>query len=314
MPEQLHPRTLLAREYWNRVARMRRDANERGLVSSYYPGIKDIGYIDYLDNIDGTIPEKLLLQEILGRGVSVWYSLFIGDFPFTTDKEEKARPDFILPDYKILIEVAGEYWHSREGAWERDAQRAAWYMVMGFSVRIIPDYEILQDPLYALLKYVPELTNPQYKGEDFRFTRNYQPSAPIIALRKRFPKVQRTRMTGETKFTRFRPTGAPPPKVKRKLGPLFTGFGPAHADYVKKIEQYGQDYRNWVINDLGSWVQDVSGAEGQTVGWVWIGDTDHEGEEGYGYWKPVNFHLTQEHKELIQFYYRFRNWWKRWRL
>src|SRR3990167_9200446 len=98
----------------------------------------------------------MLLQVILAKGVGVTFSVFFGDFPFTTDRKEKARPDFVLLDYHIIIEVAGAYWHSREGAWERDAQRAAWYMVMGFSVRIIPDYEILQDPLYALLTYVPE--------------------------------------------------------------------------------------------------------------------------------------------------------------
>jgi len=344
MPEQLHPRTLQAQRYWDRMSQRARAVQEANLVGSYYPGRMDIGWIDYLEGIDGTVPEKLLLQEIIGRGVSVWFSVFFGDFPFTTDREERVRPDFVLPDYRIIVEVAGEYWHSREGSWERDAQRAAWYTVMGFDVRIIPDYEILENPLDALLRHVPELENPQFKGNEFLHPEHFQPAAPIISLRKKWPKVQRTRYRGQRKFPSTRPTGGPPPKIKRIPGPMFPGFGPLDAEYVKKLKDYGAAYRKWIRNDLGQWVQSVLAAEGQYFDRVWVGDPDHEGEtdyydtnpigrngkpgkgpfrvpwggdvdyylhKGYGHWQYLRFVITDEMKKQIQFYYKWRNWWNR---
>ncbi len=44
--------------------------------------------------------------------------------------------------------------------------------------------------------------------------------------------------------------------------------------------------------------------------------TDDSGvfHEGYGYWKPVTFHLTGRDKEQINFYFRWRNWWKHFKL
>ncbi len=324
--ENLHPRHLMARNYWNRIDRELRENRDVNILSSYTPGHRSEPLYDYLDGIAGTVPEKLLLQELLFMGVSVWFSKFVGDFPFTPDKEEKARPDFILPDYRIIIEVFGEYWHSREGAYERDALRSGMYTAQGFDVRIILDSEIIANPRYALFTAVPELRANVIRGGEFILPKKFNPTAAIEARLKRWPKVVRTKTQwGFRSLYQYSPTGEAPPRKKHVPGPIFRGFGPLDAEYLKQTKGYGTRYREWITGALAEWVRSVTAIVGQIIDYVWIGDPDHIGEmdwtdedgvfhEGFGYWKPVVFRLSGEQKELVNFYFRWRKWWTRFKL
>ena len=145
------------------------------------------------------------------------------------------------------------------------------------------------------------------------------------------------------------PTGGPPPKTKRTPGPLFRGFGAADTEYVARLQEYGREYKEWLLGSLAEWVASVTEAEstGAYMDRIWIGNPDHEGltdyydenpigwdgkqgdgpyrvpwggdkdywyHKGAGHWQYVPFKLSDEQKALVNFYYRWRNWWKRWNL
>lgn len=53
--------------------------------------------------------------------------------------------DFYLPDVKLVIECDGDYWHSREGAAEHDAQKDAALNALGVYVLRLKETEINKD-------------------------------------------------------------------------------------------------------------------------------------------------------------------------
>ena len=109
---------LLRRRYWERQ-RERRERSAKG-VRYQYRITPPPDIIDYWGHIPATKPEKFIFAELIRRGVSFAFSYVFGDMPFTADKEERYRPDFLLMDYRIIIEVAGIYWHTRPGMFEYD--------------------------------------------------------------------------------------------------------------------------------------------------------------------------------------------------
>jgi G:T-mismatch repair DNA endonuclease (very short patch repair protein) len=77
--------------------------------------------------------------------------LFQYDYPDSlyTEAVENYRPDFMLPDYKILIEVYGSYWHMVPGQIKSDRLKEAIYMMDGWKVCIWWDWEI-EDGVFKL--------------------------------------------------------------------------------------------------------------------------------------------------------------------
>ena len=69
----------------------------------------------------------------------------MGDIALTPGYKERFRPDFRLPDYNIIIEVAGVYWHTRPGSYERDAMKAFLLEATGWRTYVLTDFEILQN-------------------------------------------------------------------------------------------------------------------------------------------------------------------------
>jgi len=206
-------------------------------------------FIDYFPDVLGTIPEKMIFNELARRGVNFYFAAYFGDIPFTQDTAERYRPDFMLPDYNIIIEVHGLYWHSLPGKWSSDYYRAALLDAAGWSVRLIPDTEIVANPIEAINKYVPELLIPQYTGF-MRIVgdRPYNPSAPIIARILRRPKI--LRHTIRSGRRRRRP---PVAAFRAQRRPLFTPKrGPVFStdqfdmEYLNQIRQYGQEWRNYL--------------------------------------------------------------------
>ena len=124
------PRRVLARRYWDRIVERRRRLKV-GVRAAYYTDPAPPEFIDYWASVPATYPEKLVFAELARRGVSFYFSYLFGDIPFTPDKEERYRPDFILPDYKVIIEVAGAYWHTRPGMWEYDIVKLGLYEAAG---------------------------------------------------------------------------------------------------------------------------------------------------------------------------------------
>lgn len=106
------------------------------------------GYSNWIDPyaaVHGTAPEKRVYEALSRRNIPFY---FLNDTKFTIpelDLVEEFQSDFILPDYKVIIEVQGAYWHSKPSTIESDAYKFAIYQMNGYRVLAWWDYEIMGD-------------------------------------------------------------------------------------------------------------------------------------------------------------------------
>ena len=181
------PQYLLDRRYWQRV-------HER--LARRGPGVLDSWaaqgggfFIDYFTNIPATIPEKVLFAELMRRHINFKFSWYIGNIKSTYWQYEHYRPDFILMDYNIIIEVFGGYWHSRAGSAEYDSVRNGLLTTLGYRVFSMLDSDIMYNVRAALDRAIPELINPRIMGDTVMVgDRPINPSAPLAARQKKYPK------------------------------------------------------------------------------------------------------------------------------
>jgi len=293
------PRYLLDRRYWDRL---------KTRPPNVWQGDTGPTYIDYFPDVIGTLPEKMLFNELAKRRINFYFSHYFGDLPFTPDDTERYRPDFILPDYNIIIDVQGVYWHSRPGKYELDYYRASQLTAAGWRMIFITDLEIVANVVDALDRNAPELINPVHTGT-FRAVgeRPFRPTAPIIARIKARPKVQRT------KFAKRRPAGtAPrlkplaswnpnsPTKFKTVYGPLFD-TGAFDIEYLDQITLYSQQWQDYLasLTDLFD--------EDPIVSWWWAGN-----DQGEGYWAAQ--HASGAYPNEFRYWKKWRFWWARFRV
>lgn len=97
---------------------------------------------DPFPTVPGTRPEKMVYAQLVMRRINFQFiPLFKVNLPLLKINKDY-RPDFILPDLKIIIEVQGVYWHSKPESMESDAYKQALYNMMGYEVLAWWDYEI----------------------------------------------------------------------------------------------------------------------------------------------------------------------------
>lgn len=102
-------------------------------------------WVDPYPNVLGSLPEKMVYAQLMYRGINFYYqSMLLVNLPLLKISQDY-RPDFILPDLKIVIEVQGVYWHSKPESIESDAYKQALYNMMGYEVLVWWDYEIEQN-------------------------------------------------------------------------------------------------------------------------------------------------------------------------
>ena len=81
--------------------------------------VKERSHWDPTSEIPGTGPEKEVYNYLVKLGIRFEFQYHMLDLPSTAFPEDIWIPDFILPDYNVMIEVYGYYWHSvprrREG-------------------------------------------------------------------------------------------------------------------------------------------------------------------------------------------------------
>lgn len=68
------------------------------------------------------------------------------------------RPDFMVPEVKVIIQVQGTYWHSQPDRITQDSFEAALFQLAGWTVLFWWDYEIY-DHLDLLFAQNPILNN-----------------------------------------------------------------------------------------------------------------------------------------------------------
>lgn len=111
----------------------------------------DYNWFDPFPEILGTSIEKRVFARLTLMQIPFEFqSTLMIDIPEIALLKEY-RPDFILPDAKIVIEIQGSYWHSSPAAIEADSYKYALYTAMGYRVLTWWDYEILSnlDALFA---------------------------------------------------------------------------------------------------------------------------------------------------------------------
>jgi hypothetical protein len=182
-------------------------------------------FIDYWIDMPATIPEKMVFSALVRRELNFYFSWYLGDIPFTPEGE-RYRPDFILPDYHIIIEVFGTYWHTRPGMYEHDAVKAGLLLALGWKTYVLTDYQILIG-VDAALMTIPELAYGNIHGNLHAVgDRPINPSAALRSRSRKWPKVEASRW-----HRRFRRAGVakkwrgnePIKKVPMPTGPMFTG-------------------------------------------------------------------------------------------
>lgn len=225
------PRTLQKSRYRRRIYE-KTQRRPTGVIAGWRASGGPIEFIDYFPDIPGTIPEKMLFMELVNRQINFKYNWFFGDFYGTPEVKERIRPDFLLFDYKIVIEVNGVYWHTRPGAFEHDAVRAAMLELVGFKVYVLTDLEILND-VGAALDSIPEVANGNMHGNQFLV--GDIPFDPLKGLRSRLTKgvkvfspVWRGKYglkRNERVKQAWKGANAPPARPLA-VSPLFRGFWP----------------------------------------------------------------------------------------
>jgi G:T-mismatch repair DNA endonuclease (very short patch repair protein) len=121
------------------------------------------GFQDPFPDIEGTTPEKILYARLsLLRIPFEFQSKILVNIPELAILKDY-RPDFVIPDLKLIIEVQGAYWHSKPAAVDEDAYKAALYQTMGYKVLAWWDFDIAYD-IDALFASEPALYTLQGRG------------------------------------------------------------------------------------------------------------------------------------------------------
>lgn len=110
-------------------------------------------WIDQFPEIQGSLPEKMVMAELVRRGI--WFEHTPQTNPLPPPVDRTWEPDFLVPQFKIWIEVQGAYWHSKQASLESDSWRFACIAAVGWRPIFWWDYDILTR-LPDLVNEVPE--------------------------------------------------------------------------------------------------------------------------------------------------------------
>lgn len=143
-------------------------------------------WVDPFPEIKGTSIEKMIYARLILMGIPF---IFQGNFTVNIpeiDLYKIYRPDFILPDAKIIIDPFGTYWHSSAQAIEADSYKFALFQAMGYRVVVWWDYEIENLGLDVLFAREPELNvynKPRVDYSNTRIPRNENAVDDLKGLR-----------------------------------------------------------------------------------------------------------------------------------
>jgi hypothetical protein len=113
-----------------RTRRKRRQ--DRGAFKIYKPK-----WIDPYPGIPGTEPEKRVFAELRSRGIYFIYQGQVPEFeqghPMYFLAPAGYKPDFILPEYRLIIDPFGAFHHSLPEAAKRDEGKITRYAAAGYA-------------------------------------------------------------------------------------------------------------------------------------------------------------------------------------
>lgn len=163
---------------------IRRDGERVPLEPTRSQRIRVPVWVDPMAYIQGSSIEKKVMQELIRRGIYFEHTPQTNPlpwFPWMLEEKhtDKWEPDFLLPQYKIWIEIQGSYFHTLPGAVERDSLRFAYIEAVGWRP-IFWWEEDIDNRIMELFDAVPEFyfvsatkenayrpTHPNSKGLPF---------------------------------------------------------------------------------------------------------------------------------------------------
>lgn len=128
-------------------------------------------WIDPFPHIPGTESEKRIFEALWRRKI---YFRFQADF---TDKELEAgagliadanfKPDFVIPEYRVIIDPFSDFHHTLQDAVARDARKRIFYQyVLGFAFYTPWHSEVIREGGLKIVGRITELNGlPKYKLE-----------------------------------------------------------------------------------------------------------------------------------------------------
>jgi len=93
-------------------------------------------WVDPYPSIPGTEPEKRLFEALMRWRI---YFIFQGDLPELQVKDLPVlwqvgyKPDFILPEYRIILDPFGVFHHSQPDSIARDVKKSVIYRALGYT-------------------------------------------------------------------------------------------------------------------------------------------------------------------------------------
>ena len=106
--------------------------------------------------VPATRPEAMVYNYLVRMQVPFVFQYEFPEIP-ETEEGESFRPDFYLPDFNLIIEVQGAYWHTQPDTHERDLNKAAKMQMVGKKVIWWWDWEIEQNLIFLFRRDIPEL-------------------------------------------------------------------------------------------------------------------------------------------------------------
>jgi very-short-patch-repair endonuclease len=91
---------------------------------------------DPYPQINGTLPEKMIFAQLVHRHIFFVYQDRLDEWKagqYATMAVYDFIPDFICPQYKLIIDPFGDYHHMLPGQPERDATKMAVYNATGYA-------------------------------------------------------------------------------------------------------------------------------------------------------------------------------------
>ncbi len=115
-------------------------------------------WVDPYQWIQGSRPEKMVMAEFVRRGIYFEHTPQTNTLPWPAWMQTDSKnweADFLVPQYKIWIEVQGSYFHTLPGQVETDALRFAYIQAVGWRPIFWWDFDI-EGRLDDLMDAVPE--------------------------------------------------------------------------------------------------------------------------------------------------------------
>lgn len=138
------------------VGKTKLTTKEKNLRASRFNPKARGDWIDPFPMAFGTVPEKIVYQALSRRNIPFYY---LNDVEINIPEIELLKffqADFVIPSMRLIIEVQGAFWHSKEKTIEADALKFAYYEQMGFRVLAWWDFDIISN-VNALFRNDPQL-------------------------------------------------------------------------------------------------------------------------------------------------------------